>query len=104
MKKNFMAIASLLIAAMLLVVSCAPEANVEGKVEDTGLVNASLMATAAGKALTVSSPEGEALTYTITLEAKWDPNSEYKMDEVVGEKTFNRSSISNTIELGWISQ
>ena len=34
MKKNFMAIASLLIAAMLLVVSCAPEANVEGKVED----------------------------------------------------------------------
>ena len=39
MKKNFMAIASLLIAAMLLVVSCAPEANVEGKVED-GLVEA----------------------------------------------------------------
>ena len=37
MKKNFMAIASLLIAAMLLVVSCAPEA----KVEDDGLVNAS---------------------------------------------------------------
>ena len=80
MKKNFMAIASLLIAAMLLVVSCAPEANVEGKVEDNGLVNASLMATAAGKALTVSSPTGEALTYTIKLKAKWDPNSEYKMD------------------------
>ena len=52
MKKNFMAIASLLIAAMLLVVSCAPEANVEGKVED-GLVEASF-GVAYGKDVTVS--------------------------------------------------
>lgn len=104
MKKNFMAIASLLIAAMLLVVSCAPEANVEGKVEENGFVNASLMATAAGKALTVSYPKDEALSYTITLDAKWDKNSEYKMDEIVGEKTIELSSISGTIDLGWISQ
>ena len=103
MKKNFMAIASLLIAAMLLVVSCAPEANVEGKVED-GLVHASLMATAAGKALTVKYPENEKLSYTVTLAAGWNADNNYKMDEVVGAKTITNADISKKIELGWISQ
>lgn len=104
MKKNFMAIASLLIAAMLLVVSCAPEANVEGKVEDNGLVNASLMATAAGKALTVTH-EGVPLTYSVTLTAGWTTDDDYKMDEVVGARTINNVNIEqDTIPLGWISQ
>lgn len=102
MKKNFMAIASLLIAAMLLVVSCAPEANVEGKVED-GLVNASLMATAAGKALTVTH-EGDPLTYSVTLTAGWADDPNYKMDKVVGAGTINNVDIKKDIPLGWISQ
>ena len=58
MKKNFMAIASLLIAAMLLVVSCAPEA----KVED-GLVDASF-GVAYGKDVTVSMNNAVDIYYT----------------------------------------
>ena len=69
MKKNFMAIASLLIAAMLLVVSCAPEANVEGKVED-GLVNASF-GVAYGKDVTVAENDNVDIHYTYTLLPKW---------------------------------
>ena len=61
MKKNFMAIASLLIAAMLLVVSCAPEANVEGKVED-GLVDAKLNV-AFGKAVNISTGTDARILY-----------------------------------------
>lgn len=70
MKKNFMAIASLLIAAMLLVVSCAPEANVEGKVED-GLVDAKLNV-AFGKAVNVSAGNDAKIIYKYSLEPQWD--------------------------------
>lgn len=66
MKKNFMAIASLLIAAMLLVVSCAPEA----KVEDDGLVNASF-SVAYGKDVNVSLNKNVNIVYTYTLSPTW---------------------------------
>lgn len=70
MKKNFLAIASLLIAAMLLVVSCAPEANVEGKVED-GLVDAKLNV-AFGKAVNISAGKDARIIYKYSLEPQWD--------------------------------
>ena len=66
MKKNFMAIASLLIAAMLLVVSCAPEA----KVEDDGLVNASF-SVAYGKDVVVKTNPGVTIDYTYSLTPEW---------------------------------
>ena len=50
MKKNFLAIASLLIAAMLLVVSCTQEVAPV----DNGLVNVTLSTSISGKAITVS--------------------------------------------------
>ena len=70
MKKNFMAIASLLIAAMLLVVSCAPEAKVEGKVED-GLVDAKLNV-AFGKAVNISTKSDAKVLYKYSLTPQWD--------------------------------
>ena len=70
MKKNFMAIASLLIAAMLLVVSCAPEAKVEGKVED-GLVEAKLNV-AFGKAVNITPASGARILYKYSLTPQWD--------------------------------
>ena len=71
MKKNFMAIASLLIAAMLLVVSCAPEANVEGKVED-GLVEAVIGLGRSAKNITITDEYANTrITYYYTMEAAW---------------------------------
>ena len=71
MKKNFMAIASLLIAAMLLVVSCAPEANVEGKVED-GLVEAVIGLGRSAKDITITDNyAGTHITYYYTMNAAW---------------------------------
>ena len=71
MKKNFMAIASLLIAAMLLVVSCAPEANVEGKVED-GLVEAVIGLGRSAKDIDISNGDKNALIkYEYKMTAAW---------------------------------
>lgn len=109
MKKNFMAIASLLIAAMLLVVSCAPEANVEGKVED-GLVNASF-GVAYGKDVTVAVNGNVDIHYTYTLLPKWSElengvpiygkieNGDERGD--LGDKKINASF--GTIKLGYVT-
>lgn len=71
MKKNFMAIASLLIAAMLLVVSCAPEANVEGKVED-GLVEAVIGLGRSAKDITITNGDANAkIKYKYKMTAAW---------------------------------
>lgn len=71
MKKNFMAIASLLIAAMLLVVSCAPEVNVEGKVED-GLVEAVIGLGRSAKDIDISNGDKNALIkYEYKMTAAW---------------------------------
>lgn len=110
MKKNFMAIASLLIAAMLLVVSCAPEAKVEGKVED-GLVNASF-GVAYGKDVTVAVNDDVDIHYTYTLLPKWDElengvpiygkieNGNERGD--LGNKKIN-DPFNNKIELGYVT-
>ena len=101
MKKNFMAIVSLLIAAMLLMVSCAPEA----KVED-GLVNASF-GVAYGKDVTVAVNDNVTIYYTYTLEAKWgdlgsgaDKYAE-KTSGVSGPKTIG--SDIGSIDLGYVT-
>lgn len=101
MKKNFMAIVSLLIAAMLLMVSCAPEA----KVED-GLVNASF-GVAYGKDVTVAVNDNVTIYYTYTLEAKWgdlgsgaDKYAE-KTSGVIGPKTIG--SDIGSIDLGYVT-
>ena len=103
MKKNFLKVAALLIAAMLLVVSCSQE--VAPKNEDDGLVNVTLNTSVASKGLTFDGLDSlTSLTYKYYLEALWD---ESKVDEaVVGEtgdegKSFDGNSGFN---LGHLSQ
>lgn len=100
MKKNFMAIASLLIAAMLLVVSCAPEANVEGKVKD-GLVEAVIGLGRSAKNITITDDyAGTAITYKYTLKAAWKPEDTGApiYGEVATEKElFTTTSFSETV-------
>lgn len=66
MKKNFLMVASLLIAAMLLVVSCSPET----KATNDGLVEATL-GLAYGKDVTVDEADGKVITYTYQLKPLW---------------------------------
>lgn len=66
MKKNFLMVASLLIAAMLLVVSCTQEVAPK----NDGLVEA-ILAIDFGKDVTVSSLSGEKITYEYTFKPKW---------------------------------
>ena len=69
MKKNFMAIASLLIAAMLLVVSCAPEAKVENNDVANDLVDVKL-SVAFGKAVKIDTADEARIQYKYTLTPK----------------------------------
>ncbi|MDD6839686.1 MAG: hypothetical protein PUD65_00050 [Spirochaetales bacterium] len=67
MKKNFLMVASLLIAAMLLVVSCSQEVKAP---ENNGLVEATL-GLAYGKDVTVEEADGKVITYTYQLRPLW---------------------------------
>ena len=69
MKKNFLKVAALLIAAMLMVVSCSQE--VTPKTEDNGLVEVSV-GVAYGKDVTVGYTHNEKITYQYKLTALWD--------------------------------
>ena len=62
MKKNFLKVAALLIAAMLLVVSCAPEAKVETVEKNNGLVDAKLNV-AFGKAVKIEADNNAKIQY-----------------------------------------
>ena len=66
MKKNFLMVASLLIAAMLMVVSCTQEVAPK----NDGLVEAKL-GLAYGKDVTVDTANGEVITYTYQLTPMW---------------------------------
>lgn len=101
MKKNFMAIASLLIAAMLLVVSCTQEVAPV----DNGLVNVTLSTSMSGKAITVGGLNSGAINYTYSVEPQWTI-PEGNTDEIVGRQsgkvTLNGANAS--LNLGYMSQ
>ena len=104
MKKNFLKIAALLIAAMLLVVSCAPEATVKN---ESNLVEVNLSTSVASKSLTFGDTLASTndLTYRYYLTALWDKNS--VNEEVVGETAGNGVEFSireNGVNLGYLSQ
>ena len=67
MKKNFLMVAALLIAAMLMVVSCTQEVAPK----NDGLVEA-ILAVDFGKDVAVTSLNGETITYEYTFIPKWD--------------------------------
>ena len=113
MKKNFMAIASLLIAAMLLVVSCSQEVAPKAEL-DNGLVEVTLNANAARSALKYNGLELKNVKFEYKLDAKWEPTT--GQDPVVGETKegdnlvfvsmgnadFTNTTASKTV--GYISQ
>lgn len=104
MKKNFMAIASLLIAAMLLVVSCAPEAKVENNDVAKDLVDVKL-SVAFGKAVVLGTTGEARIQYTYKLTAKWDKLTEGKdpygetPNEVVVEETDKNNAVKRYYEI-----
>ena len=82
MKKNFLKVAALLIAAMLMVVSCSQE--VAPKTENNGLVEARLNV-AYGRDLTVSGDtkqDGITLKYTMT--PSWNSGDKVGDEEIYG--------------------
>lgn len=99
MKKNFLAIASLLIAAMLLMVSC----NQEVAPVDNGLVNVTLSTSVSGKAIEVGGVNDGAIAYTYTVAPQWTDDGK---DTIVGSQTGNvtLNGANATVQLGYMSQ
>lgn len=97
MKKNFMAIASLLIAAMLLVVSCAPEAKVENNDVANDLVDVKL-SVAFGKAVVLGTTGNARIQYKYKLTPKWSGLTEGKEPycEKTGEVVVEGTDENNT--------
>lgn len=103
MKKNFLKVAALLIAAMLLVVSCSQEVKAPEN-EDNGLVAVTLNTSVASKGLTFEGLDSvEGVVYTYTLDALWDDTN---LDEkIIGEKSnVTISDINTSTKLGYLSQ
>ena len=69
MKKNFLKVAALLIAAMLMVVSCSQE--VAPKTEDNGLVEATIGLGRSGRDVTITPGNGKTINYYYTLKPQW---------------------------------
>lgn len=104
MKKNFLKVAALLIAAMLMVVSCSQE--VVPKNEDNkDPVEVMLNTSVASKGLSFDGLDSvEDVTYTYELDALWNDGN---LDEkIVGETTSPKTldSIEEEISLGYLSQ
>lgn len=98
MKKNFMAIASLLMAAMLLVVSCSQEVAPV----DNGLVNVTLSTSVSGKALDVTGGKTGDISYSYSVTPLWDDDD---VDTIVGTKGVTAiDTIEGNISLGYMSQ
>ena len=104
MKKNFLKIAALLIAAMLLVVSCSQEVKAPEN-DDNGPVAVTLNTSVASKGLTFGGLEAlDELTYKFYLDALWDDTN---LDEkIVGENVTTGKTFTGTsnIDLGYLSQ
>ena len=103
MKKNFMAIASLLIAAMLLVVSCSQE--IAPKDDNNGLVKASL-SVGYGRDLKVTGDtDSNDLTLQYKMEAKWsNPTSDTEnLYETITNPAPNWTSLPANGTLGWVT-
>lgn len=99
MKKNFLKVAALLIAAMLMVVSCTQEVAPV----DNGLVEVTLNTSAARSALTYSGLDIGDVSYSYKLNAKWNPSE--GQDAVVGDTGINYVPYDGEdVSLGFVSQ
>lgn len=95
MKKNFLMVASLLIAAMLLVVSCAQEVKAP---VDNNLVEVTLNTSAARSALKYDGLKIENVKYRYKLTAQWTPTGD--QDPVVGN---TKAGVDGADDEGYIS-
>lgn len=97
MKRNFMAVASLLVAAMLLMVSCAQEVKAP---ENNGLVEAKL-SVGYGRDLSVS---GDTNTSGIVLKYTMSPlwNIDGASETIYGEKT-TKTSFTDNGSIGYVT-
>ena len=108
MKKNFLMVASLLIAAMLMVVSCSQEVKAP---VDNNLVEVTLNTSAARGDLNYTGfgdSQNGSITYRYKLTAKWNQNNVSGADQVVGNTAnhvvFSNGANATTQSLGFVSQ
>ena len=99
MKKNFLAIVSLLIAAMLLVISCSQEVAPV----DNGLVNVTLSTSVSGKALEVTGGAEGTISYSYIVTPQWEDDGVDRIVGPEGEKNIG-TSLGGNISLGYMSQ
>ena len=99
MKKNFLKIAALLIAAMLLVVSCTQEVKAP---ENDGLVKASL-SVGFDRDIRIEDFDGTGITYVYSVTPNWDKLTNgvepygKKTDEVIGEVSISQAVTNQSI-------
>ena len=97
MKKNFMAIAALLIAAMLLVVSCSQEVAPKADV-DNGLVEAKIGVGISSRDIAINAADGNTndITYKYTLEPMWQEleNGTPIVGKVTSETELGKGNLS----------
>ena len=105
MKKNFLMVAALLIAAMLMVVSCTQEVAPK----NDGLVEAKL-GLAYGKDVTVGTANNEVITYTYQLTPMWsgvDNSTEIygnqKETVVNNDKKYTVSTPVSNVDMGLVT-
>lgn len=99
MKKNFLMVAALLIAAMLMVVSCTQEVAPK----NDGLVEAKLNV-AYGRELAVAdAADADGLTLKYEMVNQWTDQASGKTDKVYGATT-KEEELPEDGKLGWVSQ
>ena len=98
MKKNFLMVASLLIAAMLMVVSCTQEVAPKNE-----LVKASF-SVGFGKDIQIKDFDGKNITYEYSVQPKWsklesgvDPYGAVTNKKIEGEKSISQRVTNQTI-------
>lgn len=104
MKKNFLKIAALLIAAMLLVVSCSQEVKAP---ENDGLVKASL-SVGFDRDITITDFDGNIITYFYSVTPNWDKltSGVEPYGKKTNEKIEGAKSISQTVtnwDIGYLT-
>ena len=99
MKKNFLKIAALLIAAMLLVVSCSQEVKAP---ENDGLVEAKLTTTFGRDIKIEGGTSTSALTYKYTMVPKWNNKTALGTEGISGIVS-SETVVEKDNSLGWVT-
>ena len=99
MKKNFLKVAALLIAAMLLVVSCSQEVKAP---ENNGLVEAKLTTTFGRDIEIKDGTSTSALTYKYTMVPNWNGGDKVGTEDISGIVN-NETVVEKDKSLGWVT-